>query len=122
MSAPTVPTFGSVVLDCPDAPALARFYGELLGWSTPEGGDGWWTLTNPAGGPAIEFQQVTGYQPPEWPSQHRPQQFHLDLKVTDLPAAHERAVRLGATVLDRSHDAFWVYADPAGHPFCLCAC
>lgn len=24
--------YPSVVIDCPDAPALAAFYGELLGW------------------------------------------------------------------------------------------
>ena len=27
-----VPTFGGVVLDCPDPMALAGFYRELLGW------------------------------------------------------------------------------------------
>jgi glyoxalase superfamily protein len=33
---------------------------------------------------------------------------HLDLTADDLGAAAERAVALGATLLD-----------PAGHPFCL---
>jgi hypothetical protein len=34
---------------------------------------------------------------------------HLDIRVSDVDAEHERA------------DAHWrVYADPAGHPFCLC--
>lgn len=41
--------------------------------------------------------------------------------------AHERAVELGATPLlpttapepDKT-SGFRVYADPAGHPFCLC--
>ncbi|WP_216210797.1 VOC family protein [Amycolatopsis aidingensis] len=125
MSAPgttAVPTFGSVVLDCPDPAALAAFYAALLDWPAARGQEGWYTLTNPAGGPKLEFQRVADYRPPEWPSQTGPQQFHLDLTVPDLAAAHERAIRLGATVLDTEHKSFWVYADPAGHPFCLCAC
>jgi hypothetical protein len=41
----------------------------------------------------------------------------------ELDAAEEKVLALGARVLDRedyeSKD-FRVYADPAGHPFCLC--
>ncbi|SFB00167.1 hypothetical protein SAMN05216266_103196 [Amycolatopsis marina] len=125
MTAPTktaVPTFGSVVLDCPDPAALAVFYAELLEWPAAEGDDDWMTLANPAGGPSIEFQRVADYQAPEWPSAVRPQQFHLDLTVQDLDAGHERAVRLGARELDLNPPTFKVYADPVGHPFCLCAC
>jgi hypothetical protein len=50
--------------------------------------------------------------------------FHLDLRVVDLAAAAEHAVAVGATPLDLSdsHPSFQVYADPVGHPFCLCAC
>ncbi|WP_026360440.1 VOC family protein [Amycolatopsis nigrescens] len=126
MSAPAVPTFGSIVLDCPDPDALADFYARLLEWpDDPEPGTDWVSLTNPHGGAKLEFQRVAEYQAPEWPSQARPQQAHLDLTVTDLAAAHERAVRLGAVVLDDQGlitSGFRVYADPAGHPFCLCAC
>lgn len=121
MSAPAVPTLNSVVLDCPDPRALAGFYADLLDWPQAEGDDDWLTLTPPDGGAKVQFQRVEGYRAPGWPSQDMPQQFHLDLNVTDLPAAHERAVSLGARLLDRQ-DSFWVYADPAGHPFCLCAC
>jgi hypothetical protein len=52
--------------------------------------------------------------------------LHLDLTVdsaTDLDLQHDRAQRLGARLLhDRSDDPdepLRVYADPAGHPFCL---
>lgn len=121
-TAGVVPAFGSVVLDCPDAEALAGFYARLLDWPAPEGEPRWQTLANPAGGPMLEFQRVEGYRAPGWPSQEGPQQFHLDLTVADLPAAHERAVGLGARLLDDASRRFWVYADPAGHPFCLCAC
>lgn len=118
---PAIPTFGSVVLDCPEPERLARFYAELLGWPGPSGEDGWFTVNNPAGGPKIEFQLVEQYRAPDWPSATNPQQCHLDLRVTDLDAAHERALGLGARLLDQQR-SFWVYADPAGHPFCLCAC
>jgi len=54
--------------------------------------------------------------------------LHLDTTVptkADLDAAHERALALGARLLeDRSDDPeepLRVYADPAGHPFCIIA-
>jgi hypothetical protein len=52
--------------------------------------------------------------------------LHLDLTVpttADLDLQHQRAVTLGARLLcDRSDDReepLRVYADPAGHPFCI---
>jgi hypothetical protein len=52
--------------------------------------------------------------------------MHLDLYVTtaeELAEQHERALALGARLLhDRSADPeepLRVYADPAGHPFCI---
>lgn len=117
-----IPTFGSVCLDCPDPAALAGFYRALLDWDEPKIEDGWVTLINPQGGARLEFQRVDDYRAPEWPSPDKPQQAHLDLDVTDLEAAHERALGLGARLLDDSPKTFRVYADPVGHPFCLCAC
>jgi hypothetical protein len=117
---------GSVVLDCPDPTALADFYARLLDWPAAEINDGgeWTTLTDPAGGPRIEFQRATDYQAPTWPDPSRPQMLHLDLVVSDMAAAAARAVAVGARPLDLSdeHPTFQVYADLAGHPFCLCAC
>ena len=119
-----VPTLGVVALDCPDPAALAEFYRSVLEWDAPEvTGDGHWvTLPNPAGGAGIAFQRVPDYRPPAWPSAENPQQMHLDLNVTDMEAAHERVLGLGAKLLDDSPETFRVYADPVGHPFCLCAC
>ena len=117
---------GVVVLDCPDPEALARFYAALLGW--PEGKveyEGHWvSLTNPDGGPGIDFQRVEDYRPPTWPSSERPQMYHFDFTVSDMSAAAKHAVSVGARPLDLSdeHPTFQVYADPVGHPFCLCAC
>jgi predicted enzyme related to lactoylglutathione lyase len=119
-----VPTLGVVALDCPDPLALAGFYRAVLEWAEPEAAeDGHWvTLANPAGGAGLAFQRVPDYRPPAWPSAENPQQLHLDLNVTDLEAAHERVLGLGAKLLDDAPKTFRVYADPAGHPFCLCAC
>ena len=63
-------------------------------------------------------------QRPQWPD-GAPQQIHLDLYITDLAGAHAEAVALGAELLQAAEDpdapeGFQVYADPAGHPFCLC--
>ena len=116
----------AVVLDCPDPAGLAEFYVALLGWPGPpvvthEGQ--WAELRNPAGGMTLEFQRADEYRRPTWPDPAVPQQFHLDVTVADLDAAQERVLALGATILDVSvaHPTFRVYADPVGHPFCLCA-
>ena len=67
-------------------------------------------------------QLAPDHVPPGWPKGTPPQQIHLDLWVEDFPSAHERVMDLGAMVLKRVEhaDNFQVYADPAGHPFCLC--
>ena len=63
---------------------------------------------------------------PAWPQGQQQQQIHLDVWIDDLAEAHVRAMSLGATLLQTANDqatdgeVFQVYADPAGHPFCLC--
>jgi catechol 2,3-dioxygenase-like lactoylglutathione lyase family enzyme len=133
---PAVGRLDIVVLDCPDARALAAFYSALLGLAVLDEDDGWVALgtgdgTGPgtgtgSGGGAgakLAFQQVDNYQPPKWPGRRRPQQAHLDIAVPDLAAAEERSIELGAEPLSKVRGpaaAPWrVYADPAGHPFCL---
>ncbi|MFG2474350.1 VOC family protein [Streptomyces fagopyri] len=119
---------GAVVLDCPDPRALAGFYAEVLG-GTVESGEGgeqdadWVDLTVP-GGRSLAFQAAPGHVPPRWPAPEGSQQFHLDLTVDDLDAAEKGVLALGARPLDtEDRSRNWrVYADPAGHPFCLCAC
>ncbi|MFE9765846.1 VOC family protein [Streptomyces sp. NPDC005808] len=113
---------GVVVLDCPDPRALAGFYAEVLG-GTVQAQEDWVDLKLP-GGQSLAFQAAPGHVPPNWPAGDDSQQFHLDLTVSDLDAAEKGVLALGARVLDaedRSR-AWRVYADPAGHPFCLCAC
>ncbi|MFD6134402.1 VOC family protein [Isoptericola sp. NPDC056618] len=137
MSAPDVPTIRQVVLDTTDARRLAEFYRELFGLAYRAGdeppgpgqpderGADWLVLRNPGGVP-LAFQQVASLPPTTWPDDGVPQQLHLDATVPDVAALdrqHERALALGARLLlDRSDDPeepLRVYADPAGHPFCL---
>ncbi|WGX98588.1 VOC family protein [Nocardioides sp. L-11A] len=124
------PRLRSIVLDTTDVPELAEFYRRLLGWSYPEGYDieeftDWRAILGP-GGERIAFQQVAELAPTTWPEPDVPQQAHLDLVVdtrADLEESHRRALGLGAVLrLDRSDDPeepLRVYADPAGHLFCL---
>lgn len=115
-------TMDVVVLDCPDPRALAGFYAEVLGGSVE--GDGEWVDLKLPGGTSLAFQRAPGFVPPSWPAPDASQQFHLDLKVQDLDAAEKGVLELGARPLDaEDRSRNWrVYADPAGHPFCLCAC
>ncbi|MBO4258786.1 VOC family protein [Streptomyces griseorubiginosus] len=111
---------GAVVLDCPDPRALAGFYAEILG-GTVEGEGEWVDLKVPGGQP-LAFQAAEGFVPPRWPSAEHSQQFHLDLVVDDLDRAEQGVLALGAKPLaEEGGSSFRVYADPAGHPFCLCA-
>jgi Glyoxalase-like domain len=132
------PRLGQVVLDGTDARALAEFWRQLLGYRyrpgdepppagrpDPQGRD-WLVLRDPAGRAQVAFQQVAALPEATWPEGPVPQQLHLDLTVptkAELDAQHERAMALGARLLDdRSEDPeepLRVYADPAGHPFCI---
>ncbi|MFD5034287.1 VOC family protein [Streptomyces sp. NPDC058220] len=118
-----IATLGTVVLDCPDPVALAGFYAQVLGGEVEDDGDGWVELTG-APGTTLAFQVAPGFVPPSWPAPEGSQQFHLDLRVEDLDTAEKQVLALGATTLDTADASrTWrVYADPAGHPFCLCAC
>jgi catechol-2,3-dioxygenase len=108
----------AATIDAPDAAALAKFYGRLLGlelaYEGPEG-----ALLSPEGSFGVMFQQISGYNAPRWPDPRYPQQAHLDIQVDDLDAGEAHALEAGATRLEGGSDTFRVFADPAGHPFCL---
>ncbi len=130
------PRLQSVVLDTTDARALAEFYRSLLGLAYRDGdepppagspderGADWLVLRGD--GVSLAFQQVAELPAATWPDGPVPQQVHLDLTVAsvdELGEQHARALALGAVhLLDRSDDPdepLHVYADPAGHPFCI---
>ena len=110
--------FFSVVLDCPDPPALAQFYSQLLGLPLTRAEPDWAQIGDTHSG-RLSFQRVPRYQPPRWPDPAYPPQAHLDLQVSDITQAEARVLALGATRLPGTQPGFRVYADPAGHPFCL---
>ena len=105
----------------------------------PRGED--WLVLRPSvgdatGGGGIAFQATDDYVRPEWRPEddtedardatRQRQMLHLDLTVPDAAALarqRDRALSLGATILfDRSADEeepLYVFADPAGHPFCI---
>ena len=111
-----------LILECDNAEQLARFWQEVLALPEPEGDSNWLTLQwEPVG--RFSFHRVVGYRPPAWPGEHGEQQVHLDLLVDDLHAANLAVEKAGARpltdVLDPGPKAWRIYADPAGHPFCL---
>jgi catechol 2,3-dioxygenase-like lactoylglutathione lyase family enzyme len=132
------PRLRQVVLDGTDVRLLAEFYRRLLGWRYRPGdepppagepdpqGEDWLVLGDPAGDVQVAFQQVASLPEATWPEGPVPQQLHLDLTVpttADLDLQHERALALGARLLeddaDNPEEPLRVYADPAGHPFCI---
>lgn len=109
-------TVMGVTFDCPDASALARFWSGVLGDPVTYDADGIAML----GGPRpVLFQSVEGYNAPQWPDPAHPQQLHLDVEVPDLDAGEAAVLALGAARLPGGGEGFRVFADPAGHPFCL---
>ena len=134
----TFPALRAVVLDATDARAVAEFYRELLGYQYRPGderppagqpdpqGEDWLVLRDGTGAARLAVQQVRELPESTWPDVRVPQQLHLDLtvgNVDELAVQRDRALSLGATVLrDRSSDQsepLYVFADPAGHPFCI---
>jgi len=112
----------AVTIDAPDAAGLARFYAALTGaevtYEGPEGAmiSGVDYRDVPA---SVMFQQVDAYTPPQWPDPAHPQQAHFDVRVDDLEAGAAKVVDLGARRLHQAPEGWYVFADPAGHPFCL---
>ena len=113
-----------------DARAEAEFWRQLLGYryraGDESGSTDWLVLLDAAGVARLAVQEVAELPAATWPDPQVPQQLHLDLTVGDIDALTEqrdRAVALGARILeDRSGDAeepLYVFADPAGHPFCI---
>lgn len=110
-----------VVLDAADIAAESAFWAGLLGGRVVAD-DNFHCVIDAEGHWRLGVQLAPEHVPPDW--SRGEQQVHLDLHVTALAPAHERAIALGAVVLRAADDpdadeGHQVYADPAGHPFCI---
>lgn len=132
----TYPALMHTALDATDCRGLAEFYRELCGLRYRPGdeppSDGgrddadWLVLTDGDGRRVLAVQGVANLPRSTWPSADVPMQLHMDFRVPSVEELQRhltRAESLGATLLyDRAEDAgepLYVFADPAGHPFCL---
>ena len=111
-----------VVFDAVDLNAESAFWAGMLGGRVfPD--ERWHSVIDADGRWVIGVQFAPDHVPPEWPD-GTPQQVHLDLHVDDPASAHAEAIGLGARLLQVADDltaahGHQVYADPAGHPFCI---
>jgi len=111
-----------VVFDAADLASESSFWAGVLGGRVDAEDD--WHMVFVDDQPRVGVQLAPSHVAPEWPD-GTPQQIHLDLWVDEFGAAHETVMALGAKLLKpvediESPDNYQVYADPAGHPFCLC--
>lgn len=121
----------SVTIASPDPRRLAEFYSDLLGAAitTSEPArpgkpaeDGWAQLRTDR--ITLNFEYEECWVTPVWPARAGMQTAtqHLDIRVHDLAAAVDWAVRCGAQeAADRPQAGVRVMRDPQGHPFCLFA-
>jgi catechol 2,3-dioxygenase-like lactoylglutathione lyase family enzyme len=119
-------TIREIVFDCEAAPALARFWAELLdGYSvrpydqaeidrlarlglTPETDP---TVLVDGPGPILCFQQVQGRK-------YENNRVHLDISVADRQREIRRIRALGGEIA-READGYTVIRDPEGNQFCI---
>lgn len=114
------------MFDTAQPPRDARFWADLLGGVISRDEPDWYEVTY-GNGARLCFQLAPAHASPDWPRGQ--QQMHLDFVVDadQVGAAHEHALAMGARLL-HPHDesdavaesGFIAYADPSGHPFCLC--
>jgi len=112
-----------VVFDAADLSTESGFWAALLGGTVDAEDD--WHMVFVDGKPRVGVQLAPDHVAPDWPHGTPQQQIHLDLWVDDIEAAHDEVTSFGAKLLQaagdsNSADDYQVYADPAGHPFCLC--
>ena len=110
-----------VVFDAADLDAESRFWAGMFD-GIVFGDDSFHCVITASGEWPVSVQLSQDHAPPDWPD-GAPQQVHLDLHVEDQRAAHEQAIGLGARLLQpgdlEAEEGHQVYADPAGHPFCI---
>jgi hypothetical protein len=110
-----------VVFDASDLGAESAFWAGVLGGRVIAD-DNWHSVVDADDRWVVGVQLAPNHVPPEWPDGNA-QQIHLDLHVDDPVEAHALVVGLGARLLQAGDfaaaEGHQVYADPAGHPFCI---
>lgn len=112
-----------IVFDSADLETESTFWAGILdGNVIPE--DDWHSVLDATGEWCIGVQFSPNHIAPEWPDGAQQQQVHLDLHVDDPRSAHDKAIKFGARLLRSApnldaEQGYQVYADPAGHPFCI---
>ncbi len=110
-----------VVFDAADVDSESRFWAGIFNGHV-FGDEQFQCVISASGEWRVGVQRAPDHVPPQWPD-GAPQQVHLDLHVEDPRAAHEAAIGLGARLLQPAdfdaEEGHQVYADPAGHPFCI---
>ena len=104
-----------LIVDCPDPMVEARFWSGVLGDAITYADEDFVVVSADTTTSGLAFQRAADLTPPTWPQPAVPQQMHLDVMVDDQETASTAVLALGARRLPGDH----VYADPAGHPFCL---
>lgn len=111
-----------VVFDAANLHTESAFWAGILGGHVFEDEE-FHCVIDAAGKWRIGVQLAPNHVPPDWPD-GAAQQAHFDLHVEDPKQAHDQAMALGARLLLAAPDldsteGHQVYADPAGHPFCI---
>ena len=112
-----------VVFDAADVASESAFWAAMLDGYVVDEDPRFHCVIDGSGDWVMGVQHAPDHVQPDWPDGN-PQQIHVDFHVTDPAAAHRRAIDLGARLLQdaadpESDEGYRVYADPAGHPFCL---
>jgi Glyoxalase-like domain len=103
-----------LIVDGPDPARLAAFWSAVLGQPITYASADFVVVSRNERTSGLAFQLAPANPAPTWPDPAVPQQWHPDVMVEDPAEAGPRVLALGATRLGGD-----VYADPAGHPFCL---
>lgn len=112
-----------IVFDAVDLETESAFWVGILGGDVVRDDD-WHSVLDASGEWRLGVQLAANHVAPAWPDGDQQQQIHLDLHVDDPRRAHDEAIGLGARLLRAAPDldadeGHQVYADPAGHPFCI---
>lgn len=118
----SVGRLSGIALECRDPARLADFYSRLTAWPIVYSDPDWYSVGESERAEFhLSFQRSPGHRPPAWPDPASSMQLHLHFRVDDLDETERTVLALGGTKFDHQPhpERSRVFADPAGHPFCL---